>query len=99
MAYRSWLHGDDLRSMLPKNTFYRYRRKLKEYDIDIAMVRDTEKVTNNVVPLIKVLEAQPVGIPYWAFENDLVVAPAYEMPMFASNDETASTDKATFIAL
>ena len=99
MAYRSWLHGDDLRSMLPKNTFYRYRRKLKEYDIDIAMVRDTEKVTNNVVPLIKVLEAQPVGIPYWAFENDLVVAPAYEMPMQASNDDLASTDRATSIAL
>ena len=99
MVYRSWLHGDDLRSMLPKNTFYRYRRKLKEYDIDIAMVRDTEKVTNNVVPLIKVLEAQPVGIPYWAFENDLVVAPAYEMPMQASNDDLASTDRATSIAL
>jgi II/X family phage/plasmid replication protein len=87
MAYRSWLHGDDLRSMLPKNTFYRYRRKLKEYDIDIAMVRDTEKVTNNVVPLIKVLEAQPVGIPYWAFEQGLVVAPTHEMPIHASNDE------------
>ena len=60
--------------------------------------RDVEKVTNNVVPLIKVLEAQPVGIPYWAFENDLVVAPAHEMPLKACNDETASTDKVPFIA-
>ena len=57
------------------------------------MVRDVEKPVDNVVPLIKVLEAQPVGIPYWAFEQGLVVAPAHEMPMQASNDETASTDR------
>lgn len=80
MAYRAWVHGDDLRTMLPKNTFYRYRRKLKEYDIDIALVRDVDKPADNVVPLIKVLEAQPVGIPYWAFEQDLVIAPEHERP-------------------
>ena len=42
MAYLLWWSGEDLRSQLPKNTFYRYRRKLKEYDIDIALVRDVE---------------------------------------------------------
>ncbi len=99
MAYLAWWHGEDLRNILSKPTFYRYRTHFKQYDIDIAMVRDVEKPVDNVVPLIKVLEAQPVGIPYWAFEQGLVVAPTHEMPIQASNDEIASTDKATFIAL
>ena len=72
MAYLLWWSGEDLRSQLPKNTFYRYRRKLKEYDIDIALVRDVEQVADNVIPLIRVLEAEPVGIPDWAFEQGLV---------------------------
>lgn len=80
MAYLAWVHGEDLRSFLPKNTFYRYRRELKQYDIDIALVRDVEKPIDNVVPLIKILEAKPVGIPYWAFEQDLVIAPEHERP-------------------
>ena len=72
MAYLAWWHGADLKQMLSKNTFYRYRRKLKEYDVDISILRDVEKDTNNVIPLIRVLEAQPVGIPDWAYEQGLV---------------------------
>lgn len=72
LAYIAWLGGEDLRAILPKNTFYRYRRKLKEYDIDIALVRDIDKAADNVIPLIRVLEAEPVGIPDWAIEQGLV---------------------------
>ena len=72
LAYIAWLSGEDLRTILPKNTFYRYRRKLKEYDIDIVLVRDVNKLVDNVVPLIRVLEAEPVGIPEWAYEQGLI---------------------------
>ena len=78
--YKLWLHGEDLRQEMTKPTFYRVRRELKEYDIDIALVRDVEKPVE-VVPLIKILEAQPVGIPYWAFEQGLVVCPDHENPL------------------
>jgi II/X family phage/plasmid replication protein len=73
MSYLAWLHGEDLKLILPKNTFYRYRRELKQYDIDIGIKRDTKEDKNNVIPLIRVLEAQPVGIPQWAFDQNLVV--------------------------
>lgn len=78
--YKLWLHGEDLRLELSKPTFYRIRNQLKQFGIDIALVRDVDKPADNVVPLIKVLEAQPVGIPYWAFEQDLVIAPEHERP-------------------
>ena len=99
MAYLAWWHGEDLRPILPKNTFYRYRNHFKQYDTDIAMVRDVEKLPEHTIPTIQILEAKPVGIPYWAFEQGLVVAPAHEMPIQASNDETASTDRVPSIAL
>ena len=44
---------------------------LKEYDINIELVRDVDKPVDNVVPLIRILEAEPVGIPDWAYEAKL----------------------------
>ena len=70
--YKLWLMGEDLRVELPKRTYYRIRKQLKEYDIDIALVRDVEQPVDNVVPLIRVLEAEPVGIPDWAYEQNLI---------------------------
>ena len=52
--------------------FYRYRKQLKEYDIDISILRDVDKEPSNVIPLIRVLEAVPAGIPDWAYEQGLV---------------------------
>ena len=73
MAYFAWLHGGDMRQILSRPTFYRYRTQLKEYDIDIGIKRDSKEDKNNVIPLMRVLEAQPVGIPDWAYEQGLVV--------------------------
>ena len=70
MVYQSWLNGDDLKHILPHNTFYRYKRALQEYGIDISTKSPKEK--SNVIPLIRVLEAKPVGIPDWAYEKNLV---------------------------
>lgn len=70
LTYQAWLNGDDLKSVLPRPTFYRYRKQILEYGIDISTKSPKEK--NNVIPLIRVLEAKPVGIPDWAFQKNLV---------------------------
>lgn len=70
LVYQSWKNGDDLRQMLPKNTFYRHRRALLPYGIDIAIPQQAER--NNVIPLIRYLEAQPATIPQWAYDRGLV---------------------------
>ena len=72
LYYKAWLRGDDLRQDLPARTYYRIRKQLKEYDINIELVRDVDKPVDNVVPLIRILEAEPVGIPDWAYEQNLV---------------------------
>lgn len=70
LAYQAWLNGDDLKSVLPRPTFYRYRKQILEYGVDISSKSPKEK--SNVIPLIRVLEAKPVGIPDWAYERNLV---------------------------
>lgn len=70
MVYQSWLNGDDLKQIMTKPTFYRVRKQLEKYGIDIATATPKEKT--NVVPLVRYLKAEPVGIPDWAYEKKLV---------------------------
>lgn len=72
MAYFAWLSGQDLKQELTRPTFYRYRSQLKELGIDIGISRDLEQKDSKVIPLVRILEAQPVGIPDWAYEQKLV---------------------------
>ena len=70
LTYQAWLNGDDLKTVLSRPTFYRYRKQILQYGVDISSKSPKEK--NNVIPLIRVLEANPVGIPDWAYEKGLV---------------------------
>ena len=72
LTYTAWANGEDLRQVLSRPTFYRYRTRLMEYGIDISIVKDIEKEQSNVVPMIRYLEAVPMGIPDWAYQKGLV---------------------------
>jgi II/X family phage/plasmid replication protein len=63
-----------LRVILPRKTFYRYRKQLQEHGIDIA-VRQPHEDRSNVVPLMRVLEAKPAPIPDWAYGTHLLFEP------------------------
>ncbi|ARV25451.1 phage/plasmid replication protein, II/X family (plasmid) [Xanthomonas citri pv. glycines] len=73
MAYQSWESGSDLRAILPKPTFYKFRKELLVHGIDIATV--VPKEVSNVVPLFKTLEAVPAAIPDWAVGTNLYYEP------------------------
>lgn len=73
MAVQSWESGADLRAILPKATFYKFRAELLPHGIDIATLRPRE--VSNVVPLHRVLEAKPVGVPEWAVGTPLYFEP------------------------
>ena len=75
MAYESWANGVDLREILPKRTFYHYRKQLLPLGVDLA-VRQPHEDRSNVVPLVRVLEAVPMEPPAWAYGTPLLVGPA-----------------------
>lgn len=72
-SYQLWRQGADLRQLLAHNTFYRHRRQLLEFGIDIAVTHLSPE-HNNVVPLIRVIEAKPIETPSWAYELKLIAA-------------------------
>jgi II/X family phage/plasmid replication protein len=60
-TYRMWQAGDDLTSKLSRATFYRHRRQLLPYGVDIA-------IKSNVIPLktrTRVIKLGPVSMPDW----------------------------------
>jgi II/X family phage/plasmid replication protein len=72
-TYQLWRQGADLHQLLSRPTFYRHRKELLAYGIDInAMCLAPEH--NNVVPLMRIIEAKPVSIPSWAYERGLIAA-------------------------
>lgn len=72
-AFAAWEAGNDLRAMMSRPSFYRLRAKLLPHGVDIATVMPRE--VSNVVPLFKVLEAVPVGVPDWAEGTPLYFEP------------------------
>jgi II/X family phage/plasmid replication protein len=64
-TYLTWKEGYDVKSLLHRATFYRHRKKLLEYGVDISI--QSNKKPSNVVPLMRVIEAVPAEIPEWAY--------------------------------
>lgn len=63
VPYAAWLKGEDLRALLPRATFYRYRKLLRERGVDIAEVRPF----GQAIPIVRVVELAPARAPvgYW----------------------------------
>lgn len=73
MTYLAWKAGQDVRGLLSKATFYRQRKVLLRFGVDIAV--ESPDSRSNVVPLRRVVEAVPVGVPEWAVGTDLYYQP------------------------
>lgn len=70
-TYLLWKQGSNLREILPHNTFFRHRRELLVFGIDINFYCETPD-KNNIIPLVRVLEARPAEIPQWIYEKGLI---------------------------
>ncbi len=70
VVYLAWTTGEDVRNMLPRRTFYRYRLQLLELaHVDIA-IPPAKIPTAQIIPFRRVLEAIPAGRPVWADRVD-----------------------------
>lgn len=73
-AYLAWVAGNDLRQVMSRPSFYRLRAKLLPHGVDVATLQPSED-RSNVVPLVRVLEAVPAGVPDWAEDTPLFYEP------------------------
>lgn len=76
-TYGLWLTGHDVKRMLStkKNrmTYYRHRKALRAYGVDISKPKAEG---NNVVPILRVIEARPKPTPSWAINTPLLARAA-----------------------
>jgi|GEM_PF-2248570 len=81
-TYAMWSNGDNVKKILvTKNsagvenrmTFYRHRKGLLAFGIDISKPKVQG---NNVVPILRVIEARPKAIPEWAINTPLLARAA-----------------------
>ena len=70
-TYLLWKQGANMKEMFPKPTFYRHRKELLSFGIDINFYCESPD-SNNVVPLVRTLEAKPAKIPSWVYEKGLI---------------------------
>lgn len=76
LTYTAWSIGEDVRAMLPRTTFYRHRKELLAYGIDISVSAGVSRPDySNVVPFVREIVLKPAEIPTWAYEQDLVYKP------------------------
>ena len=69
-VYILWRGGHDLRSIYPRNTFYRYRREMLPYDLDIGVIQAVAH--DNVIPLVRALRPEGISaVPSWALGTSI----------------------------
>lgn len=64
-SYQLWKEGHDVRAFVARRTFYRHRKELKAFGVDIAEVRPRER-EREAVSLLPVLQGRWMGVPEWA---------------------------------
>jgi len=75
MTYELWSLGRDVRQFIGKTKFYKDRKALLEFGVDISVPKPTDTENINVVPLKRVLELTPAGVPEWAYGTKLMFEP------------------------
>jgi II/X family phage/plasmid replication protein len=71
-TYHLWKSGANMLESLNKPTFYRHRKQLLEFGVDIKIPPVDVDVPNNVIPMMRVIEAAPVNNPKWAYDQGLI---------------------------
>ena len=76
-VYKLWQSGGDLREIYSKSTFYRHRKDLLEYGIDIAVTQRPESSKSaQIIPLVVTLKAvEAESVPEWAIGTDSYFQP------------------------
>jgi len=72
-TYLLWRSGVDVRTMMSESTFYRHRFEILKSGVDIAIPCNSVKA--EVIPLFREVVGTPVGIPDWAYRQELVFDP------------------------
>ncbi len=58
LVYSAWTRGDDVRTIIPRSSFYRYRAELLEHGVDISA---PPPEAGQVIPMLHFLTAEHIA--------------------------------------
>ena len=58
LVYSAWTNGQDVRTIIPRSSFYRYRSELLEHGVDISAPAPE---AGQVIPMLHYLTAEHVA--------------------------------------
>ncbi|MCF8719443.1 II/X family phage/plasmid replication protein [Nitrospina gracilis Nb-211] len=73
VVFEAWKSGTDLKAVLAKNTFYRYRREILKHGVDIGIPRNNPD--KDLIPIRNILDQEFIRVPKWAIESGLLYLP------------------------
>lgn len=73
-TYILWREGHNPLSVMSKATFYRHRKVLLDYEIDISIPPQGGADSSGYIPILQPLSAKPASIPSWVDDFNLIVA-------------------------
>ena len=62
-VHELWASGKDLKKLYSRATYYRHKADLLKHGIDISLRPVDLNKTNNVIPFVRIISAEPVIIP------------------------------------
>ncbi|OFW82886.1 MAG: hypothetical protein A2018_00615 [Alphaproteobacteria bacterium GWF2_58_20] len=65
-TYRHWENGEDLMELMSRRTWYRHRKALFEFGVDIAATKPRERQSSDVMAVKRVLDGRWMDVPDWA---------------------------------
>lgn len=65
-SFVAWDSGHDVRLLVGRSKYYKDRKELLKHGIDISIPKPKDETFVNVIPLKRVLEMTPSGVPEWA---------------------------------
>ncbi|MGE6463795.1 phage/plasmid replication protein, II/X family [Pseudoalteromonas tetraodonis] len=74
-SYLMWSKGIDVREVHSIRKYYKDRKALLEFGIDISVPKPSIDENLNVINLKKTLELKPAGVPDWAYGTKLMFEP------------------------
>lgn len=75
-TYSNWVHRADLLSLMSRAKYYRHRKQLLEYGINIGVPPQPEMMPT--IPLNQYLEMPCAKVPMWAIGTELYYEPGYD---------------------
>ena len=68
-TYLLWKEGFNVQTALSKATFYRHKKELNRYGVDISLPNPSARDRNNVIPMMKIIDLKPASLPDFALDE------------------------------